>query len=151
MGLPGVKNWITTPYDPGPPEPAPRITTELENFKETWWQIHNDEEADGKEEKNLKKLEPIGRNQFIALGATISASIALQFIFKHEPLMKGVSGASMGAIKISYFQMQPGTAPKYIMLGIFLHYKTNSMGPTFIYEPNRPLCLTFKKHILSLT
>ena len=28
----------------------------------------------------------------------------------------------------------------------------NQLGePTFIYEPNRPLCLTFKRHILSLT
>ncbi len=75
-----------------------------ENWKEKWWAIHEEEDAEAKEDKTAKKLEPIGRKQYIVLGVTCAAVTGLQYIFEQEPVMKGTVGATMNAYKIVYIQ-----------------------------------------------
>lgn len=110
------------------------ITTALGNFKENWWKIHNDEdESDSKELKEAAKRMPLGWKQRAVLAATIFSNLGLMVLFRDEPIMKGTTGASINAVKISYTQVRPGTREKYVMRAIAV--ATLIAGITLRYVP----------------
>ncbi len=113
------------------------ITTAWQNLKANWWKIHNDEdESDAKELKEAKKRMPPDKKQYITLVATILSSLGLQVVFRDEPIMKGTSGVTINAIKISYNQMQQGTPAKYVMRAVAI--ATLIAGITLYYVPEDP-------------
>ncbi|MCE5293580.1 MAG: hypothetical protein LLF94_03065 [Chlamydiales bacterium] len=76
----------------------------IENWKKNWWKIHEEEDAEGKEEKTAKKLMPIGAKQYVALAVTVALTTGLQFVFEQEPVMSSTAGAAMNSWKIVYIQ-----------------------------------------------
>ncbi len=113
------------------------ITTAWGNFKNNWWRIHNDEdESDAKDEKEAKKRLPSGKREYFALVGTILSSFGLQLTYNDEPIMKGTSGASINAIKISYNAMRQGTPAKYVMRAVAI--ATFIAGVTLHYVPEDP-------------
>lgn len=133
---------MTAPFDFDKTEQEPVvieeevIDTAWKNVQANWWKIHNDEEADDADVKEAKKRMPIGKREYIALLTTIISSLGLQVIFRDEPIMKGTSGASINAIKISYNQMQPGTTAKYVMRALAI--ATFIAGVTLHFVPEDP-------------
>ena len=110
-----------------------KMTTAWEYFQGEWWQIHKDPDESDKELKASKKRLPIGKKEYMVLAGTILGSLGLQVLFRDEPIMKGTTGATINAIKISYIQIPQGTVPKYLMRALAV--ATFAAGITLYYVP----------------
>lgn len=110
-----------------------KMTTAWEYFQGEWWQIHKDPDESDKELKASKKRLPIGKKEYMVLAATILGSLGLQVLFRDEPIMKGTTGATINAIKISYIQIPQGTVSKYLMRALAV--ATFVAGVTLYYVP----------------
>ncbi len=118
------------------------------NWLEKWWAIHEEEDAEAKEDKAAKKLEPIGAKQYITLAITCISVTALQYIFEEEPVMKGTVGATMNAYKIVYIQtaaLKDTRIPQNVLRGIALTMLTAAVVFRYVPDDSYGVISTLRK------